>query len=85
MAERVTLSQGAHLCAGTHDWQKPDRPLLRPPITIEADVWVCAEAFIGPSVTIGNNSIVGARAVVMKNVPSRVVVVGNPANVVREI
>ena len=50
---------------------------------LSQDVYVCAGAFIGPGVTIGDNSVVGARAVVMKDVPPGVVVAGNPARVIK--
>jgi putative colanic acid biosynthesis acetyltransferase WcaF len=80
---RATISQGAHLCAGTHDITRADRPLLKPPIFISADAWVAAEAFIGPGVTVGNGAIVGARAVVMKDVEQGCVVVGNPARLIK--
>lgn len=76
---RTTVSQGAHLCAGTHDWRDPTMPLLKPPIEIGADAWVCADAFIGPNVTIGSGAIIGARAVVTKNVGPGLIVAGNPA------
>ena len=79
IGERVTVSQGAHLCAGTHDWRRADRPLLKVPITIGDDAWICADAFIGPNVSVGRGAIVGARAVAMKNVPEETTVVGNPA------
>ncbi|CAN5737222.1 colanic acid biosynthesis acetyltransferase WcaF [soil metagenome] len=78
------VSQHAHLCAGTHDYLKPDLPLLRPPITIGPGVWVCADAFIGPGVTIGANSMVGARSCVMRDVPPGVIVAGNPAKVIKD-
>lgn len=77
---RATISQGAHLCAGTHEWRDPAMPLLKLPILVGADSWVCADAFIGPNVTIGEGSVVGARAVVMKSVESGWIVAGNPAN-----
>lgn len=80
---RATVSQGAHLCAGTHDITRADRPLLKPPITIGVDAWVAADAFIGPGVTLGDGAIVGARAVVMKHVPEFTIVVGNPAKMIR--
>ena len=76
---RTTISQGAHLCAGTHDHRLAERPLLTPPIRVGADSWVAAEAFIGPGVTVGSTCIVGARAVVMRSVPNGQTVVGNPA------
>jgi putative colanic acid biosynthesis acetyltransferase WcaF len=81
---RATISQGAHLCAGTHDISRPDRPLLKPPITIGADAWIAADAFIGPNVIVEAGAIVGARAVVMKDVPGNTTVVGNPARQVKK-
>jgi putative colanic acid biosynthesis acetyltransferase WcaF len=79
---RATISQGAHLCAGTHDWRDPAMPLLKRPIAIGDDVWVCADAFLGPGVHVGARVIVGARAVVMKDVAADLIVAGNPAQIV---
>ncbi len=79
IAERVTVSQGAHLCAGSHDWKSPAMTLLKPPIKIGSDAWICADAFVGPNVEIGARAIVGARAVAMKDVPESAIVAGNPA------
>lgn len=79
--EGATISQGAHLCAGTHDVSDPARPLLRLPIDVGAGAWVAADAFLGPGVKIGEDAIVGARAVVMRDVPPNVTVGGNPARV----
>lgn len=79
LGTRATVSQYVHICAGSHDWRDPAMPLTKPPITIGADVWVCADAFIGPDVTIEDSAIVGARAVVTKNVAPRTIVAGNPA------
>lgn len=76
---RATISQGAHLCAGSHDWRDPTMPLLKPPIEVGNDAWICADAFVGPNVRIGDRAIVGARAVVTKDVPSGFIVAGNPA------
>ena len=79
---RVTVSQGAHLCAGTHDWRDPAMPLVKPPIRIGAGAWICADAFIGPGITLGQGAIVGARAVAMRDIPAAAIVVGNPGEVV---
>ena len=76
---RATISHRAHLCAGTHDHTKADFPLLRPPIVIGPEVWICADAFVGPGVTIGEGAVVGARAVAMKDVRPLGIVIGNPA------
>jgi putative colanic acid biosynthesis acetyltransferase WcaF len=82
---RATISQGAHLCAGSHDLSRPDRPLTKLPITIEADAWIAADAFVGPGVTVAQGAVVGARAVVVKDVPPGQVVVGNPARIIRSL
>lgn len=82
VGQRATISQGAHLCAGSHDTTRNDRPLIKPPIEIGQDAWVCADAFIGPGVSVGDRSIVGARAVAMKSVAPDCTVVGNPIRVV---
>lgn len=79
IGQRVTVSQGAHLCAGTHDYRDPTMPLLKLPITIEDDAWVCADAFVGPDVTIGKGAIAGARCVIVKDVEPSAIMVGNPA------
>jgi len=85
IGERATVSQGAHLCAGTHDVDDPARPLLKLPIHIGDDAWVCADAFVGPGVTVERGAVVGARAVVVKDVSEGCVVVGNPMRIVRRV
>jgi putative colanic acid biosynthesis acetyltransferase WcaF len=80
----VTVSQFAHLCAGTHDYTRADFPLIKAPIRIEDGAWVCADAFIGPDVTVGAYAIVGARAVAVRDVDAWTIVAGNPATVVRQ-
>jgi len=80
---RATISHRAHLCAGTHDYTKPDFPLLRPPITIGEQAWICAEAFVGPGVTVGEGGLVGAGAVVTKDVAPWIIVAGNPAREIK--
>ena len=81
IADRVTVSQGAHLCAGTHDYLDPAMPLMKSPIIVERDAWICAEAFVGPGVRVGARAVVGARCVVMKNVEAGAIMIGNPARV----
>jgi putative colanic acid biosynthesis acetyltransferase WcaF len=83
IGHRATISQRAHLCAGTHDYRNPALPLIKPPIEIGDEVWVCADAFVGPNVTVANGAVVGARAVVTRNVDSLTVVAGNPAKFVK--
>jgi len=84
LGEKVTVSHRAQLCAGTHDYRQLDFPLIKPPIIIQDQVWICADAFVGPGVTVGEGAIVGARAVAMKNVEPWTIVAGNPAQVVKK-
>lgn len=79
LGSHVTVSQRAHLCAGSHDHRRSDMPLLRSGITIGDDAWICAEAFVGPGVTIGEGAVVGARAVVTRDVEPWTIVAGNLA------
>jgi len=82
LGDRVVISQGAFLCSATHNYRDPRYALAGGCITVEDDCWIAAEAFIGPGVTIGQGAVVGARAVVMKDVPPWTVVAGNPARVI---
>jgi putative colanic acid biosynthesis acetyltransferase WcaF len=81
---RATVSQRAHLCAGTHDYADPAMPLIRATIAIGADAWICADAFIGPGVTVGDGAVVGARGAVFRDVDPWTIVGGNPATVIRQ-
>jgi putative colanic acid biosynthesis acetyltransferase WcaF len=84
IGNETVISQDVYLCAGTHDYTLPGLPLLRPPIHIGHNVWICAGAFIGPGVTIGEGAVVGARAVVVKDVEPWTVVAGNPAKFIKK-
>lgn len=83
LGEKVTVSQRAHLCAGTHDYTDPAMPLLKPPIAVADQVWICADAFVGPDVAVGQGAVVAARAVVVKDVEPWTIVAGNPARVIK--
>ncbi|MEM1165379.1 MAG: putative colanic acid biosynthesis acetyltransferase [Planctomycetota bacterium] len=83
LGRNVSISQQAHLCAGTHDHTHPDLPLLRPPITVEDEVWIAADAFVGPSVTVRTGAVVGARAVLVKDADPWTIYAGNPARPIK--
>jgi putative colanic acid biosynthesis acetyltransferase WcaF len=83
IGDRSTISQGAHICAGTHDYSDVAMPLLKESITIADDVWICADAFVGPGTTVGHRAVVGARAVVVRDVEESSIVAGNPARLIK--
>lgn len=84
IGDRVTISQRAHLCAGSHDYTVASMPLTKPAIRIEDEVWVCADAFVGPGVTLGQGAVIAARSVVVKDIPPLKLVGGNPAKVLKD-
>ena len=55
------------------------------PVTIENNVWIGDSAIVCKGVTIGENSIIGAGAVVVDSVPSNCVAAGNPAKIVKQL
>ncbi len=55
------------------------------PISIGDNVWLGGGVVVCPGVTIGENTVVGAGSVVVKDLPANVVAVGNPARVVRSL
>jgi putative colanic acid biosynthesis acetyltransferase WcaF len=80
IGRQAVISQGAHLCTGSHDANDPRFPLQARPIEIGRQAWICAEAFIGPGVSVPEGSVVAARAVLMRS-PGQAwgVHAGNPA------
>jgi hypothetical protein len=52
-------------------------------VNIGDDAWICADAFIGPGVTIGNHAIVAARGVAVSDVAPGTIVGGNPARFIK--
>jgi maltose O-acetyltransferase len=53
------------------------------PVSLGDDVWVGGGAIICPGVTVGSGAVIGAGSVVTKDVPAGMVVVGNPARVLK--
>lgn len=84
IGERTTISQRAHLCAGTHDYSNPVLPLIKPPITIGNEVWVCADTLVGPNVSVGNGAVLAAGSVICKDVNAFDIVGGNPAKFIKK-
>lgn len=81
---KVTISQGAYLCPGSHNIYSKENEQITAPIIINDWAWVAADAFIGMGVTIGEGAVVGARAAVFKDVEPWTVVGGNPAKPIKK-
>lgn len=87
---RITLQRGAnvsqncHLCAGTHDFMRWSMPLVTAPIVVGENAWLGADVFVGPGVSIGELCVVGARSVVVRDLPPRKICVGHPCRPVKD-
>lgn len=87
----VMIGAGVHIYINNHRFDRVDIPLIDQgyyadaPVTLKRGCWIGANAIILPGVIIGENSVVGAGAVVTKSVPARCVVVGNPARVIKHL
>ena len=88
IGDDVLLAPNVIVCTAGH----PVDPALRAqgleyakPIKIGNGVWVGAGANILPGVTIGDHSVIGAGAVVNRDIPANCVAVGNPARVIKTI
>ena len=79
IGKRAIVSQGASLCTGTHDVRDPAFQLVTRPIVIGAQAWICAEAFVGPGVTVGEGAVLAARGTTFKDLTAWDVHLGNPA------
>ncbi|MDE7077446.1 MAG: sugar O-acetyltransferase, partial [Alistipes sp.] len=86
LEDGVFVGPGAKILTEHH----PEEPALRhrllvEPIVVRRNAWIGAGAMILPGVTVGENAIVAAGAVVTKDVPDNTVVAGVPAKILRKI
>ena len=65
------------------DFRNNKRLFFTGNVIIQDYVWIGANVFINPGITIGENSIVGANAVVTKDVPPNAIVAGVPAKIIK--
>lgn len=86
--KKILITDNSHGSSKRHllDMNPFDRPLYsKGPVIIEDNVWIGEKASIMPNVHIGKGAIVGANAVVTKDVPAYAVVGGNPAIIIKQL
>ena len=84
----VRIAPHVMMIAANHVFDDPDRPIReqgldRGPIVIEDDVWIGGRVNVTAGVTIGRGSVIGAGAVVTRDIPPYSVAVGVPAKVIK--
>ena len=92
-AEKILIGDACMIAHGAYisdaDWHgiydRAEPVGKTKPVTLEDNVWIGDSAIICKGVTIGKNSIIGAGAVVTKDVPQNSIFAGNPAKLVKEL
>ena len=88
IGDEVQIGTGVQLLTATHPLEADTRRQgweSAAPISIADGAWLGSGAIVCPGVTIGENTVVGAGAVVTRDLPPGVLAVGNPCRVVREL
>ena len=83
LEDYATISQGAYLCAASHDYTKWSFPLVTGRIVVKKHAWVAARAIVHKGVVIGSGCVVGAGSVVTKDLPAWSVCAGNPCRLIK--
>ncbi len=78
------LSQDAFLCGATHDYDRPEFPLIAFAMHIGAYAWVCARASVAPGVNIGEGAVLGLGSVATRDLEPWTVYAGVPAVKVKD-
>lgn len=88
IGEDVQIGPYVQLLTPTHPIEadpRRDKWEAAEPIVVGENVWLSGGVIVCPGVTIGENTVVGAGSVVLRDLPANVVAVGSPARVVREL
>lgn len=84
IGSNTVISQGTVVCTASHNYGSSTMDLFSKPISINDYVWVAAECFILPGITIGKGAVVGSRSLVTKDIPEFEVHAGNPCKFVKK-
>lgn len=88
IGDKVQIASGVQMLTAEHPLDPAERRAeiqLNRPVTIEDGVWIGAGAIVCPGVTIGEDSVIGAGSVVIRDIEPGVLAVGNPCRVVRAL
>jgi putative colanic acid biosynthesis acetyltransferase WcaF len=83
IGSHTVISQKSFLCTAGHDYEDPHFKTTSAPIVVGDGVWIAADVFVAPGVTIGDNAVIGARSSVFQNMPAGMVCYGYPCRPVK--
>ena len=83
IGNNVCISQRVFLCGGNHDYRDYSFKYRNGPISIEDEVWVGAQTFVSPNITIKKQCVISAGSIVRANMPEAMVCSGNPCNPIK--
>lgn len=88
IGDNVMMGPEVVILTTSHEFSRTDIPMIEQPtsvheVVIEDDVWIGTRVIILPGRRIGRGAIIGAGAVVSRDVPPYAIVAGNPARVIR--
>lgn len=78
IGDYATVSQRVHINTGSHDYTDPTFPLITRPVVINKGAFIGADSYISWGINIGEMAVVGARSVVVSDLPEYMVSVGHP-------
>jgi putative colanic acid biosynthesis acetyltransferase WcaF len=83
IGDNVVVSQNSYICSATHDYTTPSFEIFSRPVNIESEAWLASEVFVSPGVRIRRGAVVGARSLVLCDLPEMMLCAGHPARVIR--
>lgn len=84
IGRNVRVGPGVGIVSASHELEDYDKHKQTSPIEIGDNVWLGMSCVILPGVKIGNNVAIGAGSVVVSDIPSNSIAVGNPCKVIKE-
>ncbi len=79
IGSHTVISQRSYLCSATHDFTKSSFDMVAGPISIGDQVWIAADVFVAPGVSVKDGCLVGARSSVFQDLPAGMICFGSPA------
>ena len=84
IGDNVVVSQHSYICSGSHDYSSSAFDIFSKPVHVESEVWLASDVFVSPGVRIMRGAVVGARSLVLHDLPEMMICAGHPAKPIRK-